>query len=168
MNVTHLDIKSIQKSILEDIDVSNVSMDAFVGMKVGNEGWLVDLAFLSEVAMPPSISKPGRCPKWVLGIGGFHGEVFSLIDMEQILTGSGITNVRQSWLTLFNRKVEGNMALLWPTMVGLVSKSELNIIESNSLPRFCRQMWCAEDHFLWKELDIDALISSEYIAFDKQ
>lgn len=166
MDPSHINIQAIHKTIL-DSDLSNVSTDAFVGVKVGNEGWLVDLAFLTEVTMPPKITQPGRCPKWVLGVGGFHGEIFTLLDMDYILSGHIISNHKQSWLTLFNKKVEGNVGLMWTNMIGLFSKSELTSFDAHDLPKFCSKVWKDNNNVFWKELSVDELMNSDFVISDK-
>ena len=157
-------LSEFQRQLDAAIAASEVSTEAFVAMAVDEHRWLLDLSHLTEASMPPPISRTGRSPAGVLGIASFRGQVYTVMDMRQLLAGQPTAALAQGWATPLSDRWGGALALLWPQMVGLVDKSELAACPKPEIPdaagRWVRAAWRDSRGQQWLEFDVAAFTSS--------
>ena len=160
-------LTAFQQQLDEAIAAPDVSTDAFVAVEVDGEHWLLDLANLSEASMLPVLSRAGRAPAWVLGIGSFRGQIHTVLDMCQIMRGKKTQAPQQAWATPLNDRWPGGLALLWPQMLGLVSKPELEEVNNVANPDAWELMrWQDKKGEQWKEFDVKKLVFSEFAGVE--
>lgn len=160
-------LSEFQRQLDRAIAAPDVSTDAFVSMEVDGDHWLIDLAHLRETSVPPPLSRMGRSPPWVIGIGSFRGQVFTVIDMRQVLLGQRTASPQQGWAMPLHDRWPGSLALLWPEMVGLVGKPELELLPPDKpLPRWARARWEDAQGKEWWEFDVAQFINSEFAGAD--
>lgn len=159
-------LSEFQRDLDAAIAAPDVSTDAFVGMVVDDERWLLDLSMLSETSVPPPVSRTGRAPPWVVGIASFRGQVYTVIDMRYVLKKEPTLAVSQAWATPIHEGWGGSTALLWPQMSGLLGKPELKSVPSDSLPRWAIAAWEDMQGQVWHEFDVSAFTRSEYTGLD--
>lgn len=161
-------LSEFQKQLDAAIATPDVSMDAFVGMVVDDQHWLLDLSVLNEASVPPPVSRTGRAPAWVIGIASFRGQVYTVMDMRLILKNEPTVAVSQAWATPLNDRWGGSLALLWPQMKGLLGKPELSLSSSDSLPRWAKAAWEDAAGQVWYEFDVVSFTASEFAGNDPQ
>jgi len=159
-----------QRNLDRAAEASDVSMDAFVAVHVGQERWLIDLSHLVEASVPPPLSRTGRSPEWVLGIGSLRGQVYTIIDMQRVLLNTPTVSVQHSWVTPLQETLAPSLALLWPEMVGLVSKKTLKeeAIEQSSLESWVLRRWQDEQENTWQEFDVGKFARSALVDFESK
>lgn len=161
-------LSEFQKQLDQAIEAPGVSTDAFVAMLVDDQRWLLDLAHLSEVSVLPDLSQTGRCPAWVLGIGSFRGQVHTVLDMRKVLVGEKTPAPLHAWATPLHERWAASLALLWPQMQGLMSKSELSAVPASVhlSSGWEAARWKDQAGQEWKEFDVEKLVSSEYAGLE--
>ena len=156
-------LSEFQRQLDAAIAHPDISTDAFVGMVVDDQRWLLDLSMLSETSVPPPVSRTGRAPPWVVGITSFRGQVHTVMDMRYVLRKESTLAVSQAWATPIHDRWGGSVALLWPQMAGLLGKLELEEQPlPTPVPRWARSAWKDAQGQVWYEFDVAAFLSSEY------
>lgn len=170
INGLNQSLLEFQQSLDRAVQTPEVSTEAFIAMKVGEKNWLIDLAHLAETSVPPPVSRTGRAPAWVLGIGSLRGQVHTLIDMQRILLEKPTASPGKGWATPLHPRLNTTLALIWPQMVGLKSRSELRetaVMSIEPLP-WAKRFWNDEDNILWQEFDVEAFAGSAFVNLDSQ
>lgn len=159
-----------QLALDRSVEAPGISTDAFVAMRVGAEQWLIDLAYLAETSVPPAVSRTGRTPAWVLGIGSLRGQVYTLIDMQRVFLDKPTVAIQNSWATPLHARLNTSLALIWPQMMGLVSRSALKEIsfDSTQSSPWVRRCWKDEQENVWQEFDVEAFVGSAFVNLDSQ
>lgn len=156
-------LSEFQRQLDAAIAAPDVSTDAFVGMVVDDQRWLLDLSMLSETSVPPPVSRTGRAPEWVLGIASFRGQVYTVMDMRYVLKKESTLAISQAWATPLHNRWGGSIALLWPQMAGLLGKQELKALPADILlPRWAKASWKDAQGQTWHEFDVASFTRSEY------
>lgn len=161
-------LSEFQRQLDMAIATPEVSTDAFVGMVVDDQHWLLDLSVLNEASVPPPVSRTGRAPAWVVGVASFRGQVYTVMDMRFILRNEPTVAVSQAWATPLNDRWGGSLALLWPQMKGLLGKPELSPVDAKSLPRWAKASWKDMAGQVWHEFDVASFTASEFAGNDPQ
>jgi len=150
--------------------------EAFVAVRLGRQRWLVDLSNVQEALAPPRMARIASAPRWVAGVVGVRGQVWSVIDMLALSPDEGESLGARSrgWMTLLREPQEGasqRIALLWSDMVEVATKHDYqqvwldaNGVETNDLalaancPPWVRALWRDREGQVWNELDIDQIV----------
>ena len=160
-------LKEFQRQLDEAIDAPGFSADAFVAVEVDSDLWLLDLASLSEASVLPVLSQTGRAPSWVLGIGSFRGQIHTVLDMCQVMKGKKTSMPQQAWATPLNERWPGGLALLWPQMLGLMAKPELELVpDATDVDRWELARWRDIKGQEWKEFDVKKFVFSEFAGVE--
>ena len=156
-------LPAFQRRIEQAIATPELSTEAFVALRIDGQGWLVDVAQLGEASTPPPLSRTGRAPPWVRGIGSFRGQVRTVLDMRQVVIGQPTLAPQQGWATPLHRRWDGALALLWPEMVGLIGKLQLESDTTlTALPQWSRGGWRDANGERWEEFDLETFTQSEF------
>jgi hypothetical protein len=121
-------LPEFQARLTASTRVNGESDAAFVALKVDKQNWLIDLVHLQETSVPPVIARGGRAPVGIVGIGNFHGEVLTLVDLQSLLLGRPLPDPKLGWATPLHPRFDVALALLWTDLVGLVPKSDFTLI----------------------------------------
>lgn len=165
-------LTDFQHELLSSLSDKSVSTDSFVALKLENDGWLIDLAYLKEASVPPKIARHAQAPQWIVGIANFRGEVWTIVDMKVLAKNTKTLNPTWGWVTLLRtdnlpqllgeKKVslgllEQHIGLLWTEIVEIAPKAEYAI---HPLPeeRFCRAHYKDKQGVVWRELDVGQII----------
>lgn len=176
-----------QQRLLQMAGGSTLSdiQEAFVAVRLGQQHWLVDLSNVQEALAPPRMARIASAPRWVSGVVGVRGQVWSVIDMLALSPDEGAEPSPRSrgWMTLLRDSPDNpgqRIALLWSDMVQVSTKRDytpapgLSALEnsdsnpsaetidpvsmSTDLPPLVRALWQDANGRVWRELDVDQIL----------
>lgn len=157
------DITHFQNQLTHALEQSDVASDSFVVVKLDEDAWLLDLAYLKEASVPSRIAKNVGGPAWALGVANFKSEVWTLVDMRMVLKNTSNVNPSWGWVTLL-RAQQGQedvmIGLLWSEIVEIASKQEYDPLstEFSAVDPWCRMRYRDKNGKIWKELDVDQIV----------
>jgi twitching motility protein PilI len=130
-----------------------------LGVRVGAENWLVDLADAGEIMPVPAVTPVPLTRPWFKGMTSIRGKLYSVVDFSAFLGGAPALITDQSRLLLIGERFRTGAALLVDRSPGLRSPADL---KERSGGRDARPWVKAEftdpDGGGWKELDISMLV----------
>ena len=151
-------LQDYQKTLNVALADGTASNDAVIALSIGQQGWLVSLNDLAETSLCPSLAKTGSMPKGVMGIGNFRGRVNTVVSMPRLLGMEGDFR-NDGWTTVLHPRFEVAIALWWPQMVGLFSRSDFTkATDVWPLALASRSAWKNSAAGVWNELDTDFLL----------
>ena len=156
--------------------VSNVQ-EAFVAVRLGEQSWLVDLSLVQEALAPPRMARIASAPRWVAGVVGVRGQVWSVIDMLSLSPDEGVESHLarpRGWMTLLRDPPDHpghRIALLWSDMVEVATKRDYTLVDPSdtndpdvaaiqSSP-WSRALWKDIRGQMWRELDVTQILGEQ-------
>lgn len=147
-----------------DLSARLVNLDAGqsaskLGLQVGAERWLIDLADAGEVIPVPPITAVPLTRAWFSGVANIRGNLFSIIDFPAFLGDAPLVVTDQTRLLLIADKYRMNSGLLVSGVLGLYREDQLQT-ENNT----ARGQWSAAEYLdtqgnRWKQLDARGLVA---------
>jgi twitching motility protein PilI len=128
-----------------------------LGLQVGDEAWLVDLADAGEVLPVPPITPVPLTRPWFRGVANIRGNLYSVVDFPAFLGRSPVVPGDQSRLLLLGERFRLGAALLVDRSLGLRNPGELEPAEGEAGP-WARARYADTDGRHWKELDLPQLV----------
>lgn len=132
-----------------------------LGLQVGNETWLVDLAEAGEVIPVPPIYAVPLARPWFKGVTNVRGNLFSVTDLGALLGAKPATLTAHARLLLVADRFRVGAALLVERSLGLRNIEQLAPHADRAGARWVRAQYADADGKLWKELDVAALVQDE-------
>jgi twitching motility protein PilI len=129
-----------------------------LGVQVGAENWLVDLADAGEVIPVPAISPVPLTRPWLKGVTSIRGMLYSVIDFSAFLGGTAVTLSEQARLLLIGERFRLGSALLIDRSLGLRNPEQLQPrkLAAQAAP-WLKAEYDDVDGKQWKELDMAQL-----------
>lgn len=127
-----------------------------LGLQVGDEAWLVDLADAGEVLPVPAITPVPLTRPWFRGVANIRGNLYSVIDFPAFLGGKPVAPGDQSRLLLLGARFRLGAALLVDRSLGLRNPAQLEPAEGDPGP-WARAQYADTDGRQWRELDLAQL-----------
>jgi twitching motility protein PilI len=126
-----------------------------LGVQVGAESWLVDLADAGEVIPVPPISPVPLTRPWLKGVTSIRGVLYSVIDFPAFLGGTAVTLTEQARLLLIGERFRLGSALLIDRSLGLRNPEQLQprAVTAPAAP-WLKAEYDDVDGKQWKELDM--------------
>lgn len=137
-----------------------------LGLQVGAEAWLVDLAEAGEVVPVPPITPVPLARPWFRGVSNIRGNLYSVVDFSAFLGGAAATPSEQARLLLLGERFRMGCALLVDRALGLHSPEELRPLAPDA-PRapWVRAEYGDKQGARWKELNVAQLVQQpEFLA----
>lgn len=130
-----------------------------LGLQVGGERWLVDLADAGEVIPVPGITPVPLTRPWFRGVASIRGTLFSVVDISGFLGGAPALPGEQARLLLLSERFRMGSALLVDRSLGLRNPEQLQ--ERAAAPQ--RAPWLKAEYddaqgAHWRELDVAQLV----------
>ena len=156
-------LTNFQNRLTTALSDPDVSSDSFVSILLDDDPWLIDLTHIKEASVPHHISKSFGAPAWAVGISNFHGEIWSIIDMRQLLKGQSTINPNLGWVTLLRSVSNHQIALLWSEIVEISSKQEYDVhpINKNLINEksqtLLKSQYKDKNNKIWNELDVEKI-----------
>jgi len=149
-------LRAYQGELDSAIERGAEQVASYVGVGAGPDHWLLDVRDVLEASVVPQLVRAGRSPKGVVGIASFRGKILTLVDMQELLFGMPFRPAEQGWATALHPRHGCAVALVWPTMAGLLDTQKLLPCAFPQGPNsyWVKSCWQDEAGVTWKELDL--------------
>jgi len=150
-------LREFQQNVLNRIQVQTSSSEAnpiaTLGVQLGGQNWLVQMADIAEVLPLPALTPVPLAKPWFLGVANVRGKLYGITDLSAF-SGMGETVRGQSNRVLLVAEKYGfNAGLLVPRVIGLRDstawKQTVLGIET---------CLCDEKGQIWHKLDMPELL----------
>ncbi|QZA77733.1 chemotaxis protein CheW [Deefgea tanakiae] len=76
-------LREYQQGVMQRLQTATTvaQVDARLGLQIGNDNWLVDLADVSEVMPMPSVTGVPLAHSWFKGVANIRGNLVSVVDL---------------------------------------------------------------------------------------
>jgi twitching motility protein PilI len=157
-----LSLRDYQRELAERLRTAGSSQSASkLGIQVGAESWLVELADAGEVIPVPPLTPVPLTRHWFKGLANVRGKLYSVVDFPAFLGGSPVGAGEHARLVLLNERFRTAAALLVDRSLGLRNPTQLEARESDGeTPAWHKGQYADEDGRIWKELDVLQLAQS--------
>jgi len=130
-----------------------------LGVRVGAENWLVDLADAGEIIPVPPVTPVPLTRPWFKGMTSIRGRLFSVVDFSAFLGGAPAALTDQSRLLMIGERFRTGAALLVDRSLGLRNPAELRERSGGGTAwPWVRAEFTDPDGKAWKEIDISKLV----------
>jgi twitching motility protein PilI len=128
-----------------------------IGVRVGAENWLVDLADAGEIIPLTPVTPVPLTRSWFRGMTSIRGRLYSVVDFSAFLGGALATATDQSRLLLIGERFRTGAALLVDRSLGLRSQAELKPRSGSDAKPWVKAEFIDAGGGAWKELDVATL-----------
>ena len=137
-----------------------------LGMQVGAEAWLIDLAEAGEVVPVPPITPVPLARPWYRGVANIRGSLYSVVDFSVFLGGAAAVPSEQARLLLLGERFRMGCALLVDRSLGLRNPEQLRPLAPEApLAPWVRAEYGDKEGARWKELNVARLVQRpEFLA----
>jgi twitching motility protein PilI len=150
-------LRDYQRELAERLRNAGSTLGASkLGLRVGAESWLVDLADAGEVLSVPPITPVPLTRSWFKGVVNVRGNLYSVVDFPAFLGGAPVTPGEQSRLLVLAERFGLATALLVERALGLRQLREFSIADGAG-DAWTRARYTDRDGHSWKELDVAQL-----------
>ena len=155
-----ISLRDYQRQLAERLRLADSARSASkLGVQVGEQSWLIDLAEAGEVMPVPAITTVPLTQPWFRGVANVRGNLYSVVDFAEFL-GSGVSGIgEQARLVLLGERFRSAAALLVDRSLGLRNPKELRVRAAASGGKsWLRGEYEDEAGGRWRELDVGALV----------
>lgn len=159
-------LREYQRGLVERLRSAKAGTAAAskLGLQVGAEPWLVDLAEAGELIPVPSITAVPLTRPWFRGVVNVRGNLYNVVDLPAFLGGAPVTAGEQARLLLVAERFLMRSALLVDRSLGLRDAAALSLAaEPPSASPWIRALYADREGRAWKELDVHQLV--QHAAF---
>jgi twitching motility protein PilI len=151
-------LRDYQRELAERLRSAGTGRTASkLGLQVGDEAWLVDLADAGEVLPVPPITPVPLTRPWFRGVANIRGNLYSVVDFPAFLGRTPVAPGDQSRLLLVGERFRLGTALLVDRSLGLRNPAQLEAAGGEPGP-WARAQYADADGRRWKELDLPQLV----------
>lgn len=127
-------LREFQQQLLDRMQVQTQSGEqaASLGLLIGKDYWLVDMADISEVLAVPNLTYVPLTKPWYSGVANVRGNIYSITDLGAYLHYGPTVHDVQSRILLVSPKYNFNSGLLVPKVLGLRNSKDWPRSERNS------------------------------------
>jgi twitching motility protein PilI len=160
--MAHASLREYQIALSERLQsaAAGTRVPSKLGLRVGSEGWLVDLKEAGEVIPVPVISPVPLARPWFKGVANVRGNLYSVSDLGALLGLQPTPMTDRARLLLVADRFRAGAALLIESSLGLRNADELKP-RAGEAARWVRAHYEDAEGKHWKELDVPALIQDE-------
>jgi twitching motility protein PilI len=135
-----------------------------LGLQVGADAWLVDLADSAELIPVPPITAVPLTRPWFRGVVNVRGNLYNVVDLPAFFGGAPVGASEQARLLLLAERFLMRSALLVDRSLGLLDARELALhADAPSASPWIRGVYADKAGRLWRELDVGQLV--QHAAF---
>lgn len=148
-------LRDFQQGVLDRLKAQTTTSEqvSTLGVQVGSEHWLVNMADISEVMPVPKLTYVPLTKAWYCGVSNVRGSLYSIVDLSAFEGGMTTTHEGQSRVLLLGTKFAFNTGLLVSRILGLRNTSSWTGFELENEKRY------RDGHGVeWRTLDVVALI----------
>lgn len=133
-----------------------------LGMQVGDEAWLVELADVAEVVPVTELTPVPHTQPWFRGIANVRGTLYSVVDFADFLGAGPTPASEQNRLVLLHGRFAVNAALLVGRMLGLRHREQLVPQPAAAAPwEWVRAQYADSQGMRWRELAVRQLVRAK-------
>jgi twitching motility protein PilI len=162
-----ISLKDYQRELAERLRAADSARAASkLGVKLGTQSWLIDLAEAGEVLPVPPITSVPLTRPWFRGVANVRGNLYSVVDFAAFIGERACAGGEQARLVLLGERFRSSAALLVERLLGLRNPAELRARE----PAPTRAAWLRAEYeddsgARWSELDVGALVrEAEFLS----
>ncbi len=113
--------REFQQGLLDrmKIQAESGSQVTTLGIIVGRDSWLVDMADISEVLAVPELTVVPLTKHWYCGVANVRGNIYSIADLSAYMDFGSTAHDAQSRVLLIGQKFNFNTGLLVSKVMGL-------------------------------------------------
>ena len=135
---------------------------SLLGIRVGDEDWLVDLADSGEIVQMPKLTHVPLTRSSFSGIANIRGNLYAVTDFSVFRGGDPTPQNAASRLLLIGSKYGSNAALLVARMLGLKNIEDFVAdTPADDAPPWARQQYRDNNGKLWRKLAVRELLADE-------
>ncbi len=124
-----------------------------LGILIGAESWLVDMADISEVLAVPNLTVVPLTKSWYCGVANVRGNIYSISDLAAYMNHPATLHDAQNRILLIGQKFNSNAGLLVAKVLGLRNTQDWTSSEQNGVVLY--QDGSGQQ---WRKLDIRQLL----------
>ena len=130
-----------------------------LGLKVGDEDWLINLVDAGEIIQVPAITTVPLTRAWFRGVTNIRGNLMSVVDFAAFLGGAAVAIGEHSRLLLIGEQFRMGTALLVSRSLGLRNPAGLEPrAAGGGKAPWTRAEYTDAEGNAWKELDVPQLV----------
>lgn len=148
-------LREFQQQVLDRLQAQTTqgAHASTLGIEIGAEAWLVDMADISEVLPLPLLTPVPLTRPWYCGVANVRGLLYSIVDLSAYLDGTALPRAAHNRVLLLNPRTGFNTGLLVTSVLGLRNAAEWPQVEAGENPG-----WRDTEGRIWRKLDIPALL----------
>jgi twitching motility protein PilI len=151
-------LRDYQRDLAERLKNAGTGQSASkLGVQVGGDAWLVDLAEAGEVIPVPDITPVPLTRPWFKGMANIRGKLYSVVDFPAFLGRPPAGVGDQSRLLLVGERFRLAAALLVDRSLGLRNPTQLQA-RAGEPTQWARAEYTDSEGRQWKELDLPQLV----------
>lgn len=114
-------LREFQQGLLDRMQVQagEGNQAATLGIMIGQDSWLVDMADISEVLSLPDLTSVPLTKHWYCGVANVRGNIYSITDLGAFMDHGQTVRDAQSRVLLVGQKFNFNAGLLVSKVLGL-------------------------------------------------
>lgn len=131
---------------------------AQMGVRIGDELWLIDVADVTEIIAPPPLLHVPFTQTWFAGVFALRGSVVGVVDFAAFTGKPRIVANERNRLLLVAPKYGINSALLFEQVIGLQNPEHFTREQrAATLPSWVESIYRDIEYRAWHSLDMRAL-----------
>jgi twitching motility protein PilI len=151
-------LRDYQRELAERLRQADSARSASkLGMQVGSQSWLVDLAEAGEILPVPPVTPVPLTRPWFKGVANVRGNLYSVVDFAAFLGEGAVAGGEQARLLLIASRVASGAALLVDRVLGLRNPSDLRA-RANGNHQWARAEYDDTEGRRWTEIDLGQLV----------
>ncbi|MBE9609210.1 chemotaxis protein CheW [Chitinilyticum piscinae] len=136
-------------------------VDARLGVQIGAQNWLVDLADVAEVMPVPAVASVPLAQGWFRGVANIRGNLVSVADAAAFFGEPPLVPTPASRLLLIQPRLLPHASILVSRMLGLKHLADLEVLaEDNAEKSWQGQVYRDAAGVRWNALKMDELAQS--------
>ena len=148
-------LREFQQGLLDRMQVQaeGSSQAATLGIMIGRDSWLVEMADISEVLSLPNLTTVPLTKPWYCGVANVRGNIYSIADLGAFMDCGLTAHDAQSRVLLIGQKYNFNTGLLVSKVLGLRNSVDWQRSEHDGVVFYQDSVGQQ-----WQKLDIRQLI----------
>lgn len=149
----------LPESAMRPMGLSGEAGASQIGLRSGDDRWLVDLADVSEVIPVPALLAVPFTQPWFAGVFALRGRLVSVVDFAAFTGKHTVVPDDGNRLVLFAPKHGINGALLFDQVIGLQNPEHFTREQQmTTLPSWVESIYRDPEQREWRALDVRALV----------
>lgn len=162
-----ISLQDYQRELAERLrQADSARMASKLGVQVGSQNWLIDLAEAGEVMPLPPITAVPLTRSWFRGVANVRGNLYTVVDFAEFL-GTGVSGGGEhARLVLLGERFRSAAGLLVDRALGLRNPTELRArAPAPGYKPWLRVEYDDEQGARWRELDVAQLVrDAEFLS----